>query len=119
MSVNEKLRSRYLQDSIPVRLGGLAANLARISSFSKNEGNQDAVSVSLQESKWFIEWTAGELDTQVADTLVRLQIQLAVWQIQSQEKWDDPKWRFELNIKTEEMSQRILKMSGLLNSTRV
>lgn len=116
MNVNKKLRSRYLQDSIPVRLGGLAANLARISSFTKNEGNQDAVLASLQESKWFIEWTADELDIQVADTLIQLQIQLAIWQIQSQKKWDDPGWRFELKVKTQEMSQKILEMSGLLNS---
>jgi len=116
MSINEKLRARYLNDPIPIRLGGLAANLARISSFSKNEGHRDAVSTILQESKWFIEWTAGELDIQKADTLIRLQVQLAIWQIQSQKKWHNVNWRFELKAKAQEMSQRILEMSGLLGS---
>lgn len=58
----ENLRSRYLNDSISVRLGGLAATLARVASFSKNEGNRDAVLATLQESKWFIEWTSGGLN---------------------------------------------------------
>lgn len=30
MTKLEKLRSRYIQDPVPVRLGGLAANLARL-----------------------------------------------------------------------------------------
>lgn len=116
MNVNEKLRTRFLQDSIPVRLGGLAANLARISSFSKHDGHQNAVSATLQESKWFIEWTARELDIQTANTLVRLQVQLAIWQIQSERKWRDAKWRLELNTKSQEISRQILDMSGLLKS---
>ena len=37
MSKLDGLRSRYLKDPIPVRLGGLAANLSRVASFSKND----------------------------------------------------------------------------------
>lgn len=114
---SNELRSRYLQDPISVRLGGLAANLARISSFSKNDDHQEAVLTTLQESKWFIEWTAGELDVQKATVLVRLQVQLAIWQIQSQKKWHEAKWRLELETRSKELSQQILEMSGLPKST--
>ena len=60
------IRDRYLKDAIPTRLGGLAANLARVSSFAKNPGNRDAVYLLLDESKWFIEWTAAETEIDTA-----------------------------------------------------
>ncbi len=116
MSKLEKLRSRYLQDSIAVRLGGLAANLARIASFSKNKGNQEAVLATLQESKWFIEWTAGELSFQEAAELIQLQVQLALWQLQSHQAWHDKSWRSELIAQSQRWSQRVLQISGLINS---
>ncbi|NIT61016.1 MAG: hypothetical protein GWN00_33875 [Aliifodinibius sp.] len=117
MTKQEKLRSRYLDDPLPIRLGGLAANLGRAASFSKHEGHREAVSATLQESKWFIEWTAAELeDKENAAELVRLQIQLAIWQIQSINKWNDNNWRSELGSQSQQWSQRILEMSGLLSS---
>ncbi len=116
MSKLEKIRSRYLQDSVATRLGGLAANLARVASFSKNEGNREAVLATLQESKWFIEWTAGELNFQEAAELINLQIQIALWQLQSHKEWNDNSWRSELLTQSQQWSQRILQMSGLLSS---
>lgn len=116
MSKLEKTRSRYLQDSIAVRLGGLAANLARVASFSKHEGNREAVLSTLQESKWFIEWMAGKLDFQQAAELINLQLQIALWQLRSDKNWHDDTWRFELIELSKQWSQRILQMSGLLNS---
>jgi len=115
MSKLEKLRSRYLQDSVAIRLGGLAANLARVASFSKNEGNREAVLATFQESKWFIEWTAGELDFQAAAELIYLQVQMALWQLRSDKKWNDNSWRSELINQSQQWSQRILQMSGLIN----
>ena len=72
MSKLEKLRLRYLNDPIPVRLGGLAANLARVASFSKNDDHHKVVTTTLQESKWFIEWTAIELNSEDVAELVKL-----------------------------------------------
>jgi len=116
MSKLEKLRFRYLQDSIPVRLGGLAANLARVASFSKHDGHRQAVSATLQESKWFIEWTAAELETKDTAELARLQTQMALWQLQSHKRWNDNNWRSELTGQAQHWSQRILQMSGLLRT---
>lgn len=116
MSKLEKLRSRYLQDSIAVRLGGLAANLARVASFSKNEGTREAVLSTLQESKWFIEWTAGELDFQEAAELISLQLQMALWQLHADKKWRGDTWRSELIALSQQWSQRVLQISGLINS---
>lgn len=116
MTKLEKHRARYLQDPILVRLGGLAANLGRIASFSKNENHQEVTNSVLQESKWFIEWTAADLDIQQAAELVRLQIQLALWQLQANKKWYDEDWRLELAANSRQWSERLLEMSGLLDA---
>ena len=116
MNKLDQLRSRYSSDPIAVKLGGLAANLARVASFSKNERNRKAVLSTLQESKWFIEWTAHELKNEEAGELINLQIQLALWQIHFNKKWNDNSWRSELIDQSRQWSQRILQMSGLLSS---
>ena len=38
-----RMKERYLRDDQSTRLGGLAANLARIQSFSSNDGHRQAV----------------------------------------------------------------------------
>lgn len=116
MSRLEKLRSRYLRDPIPTRLGGLAANLARVASFSKHDGHQNAVSTTISESKWFIEWTANDLDLEQIAELVRLQSQLARWELQSRHSWNDEKWRQELLKRSLQWSEQLIKMSGLATS---
>jgi hypothetical protein len=111
----ERRRTRYLQDAIPIRLGGLAANLARIASFSKHPGHHDVVVSILVESKWFIEWTAAELEIQQAAELAELQLKLVVWELESQQNWNDENWRIALSAKASQWSQRILERSGLLS----
>ncbi len=117
MTQLEKLRSRYLRDPIPTRLGGLATNLARVASFSKHDGHQSAVSATMNESKWFIEWTASELSTDETAELVRLQSQLARWEIQSKDSWGNAAWRQDLINESRRWSERLLGMSGLLHAS--
>ena len=74
----EIVRDRYLKDTVPKRLGALAANLARISSFSKGTSNFKIIRSLLAESKYFIEWTTLETPISVQEKLVELQVQLAV-----------------------------------------
>ncbi len=117
MSQLESLRSRYLRDSVPTRLGGLAANLSRVASFSKHDGHQPAVSATMHESKWFIEWTAAELSVEEAVELVRLQSQLARWEIQSKDNWANESWRQDLMNESRRWSERLIGMSGLLDAS--
>jgi hypothetical protein len=118
MSNLETLRQRYLKDDISIRLAGLAANLLRIANFSKNLNHQEIVASILNESKWFIEWTAAELEIERAAELVGLQLQLAAWEFHSLESWQFDDWRFSLSAQAQEWSDRILKMSGLLDQKR-
>lgn len=112
----ESRRVRYLQDTVPVRLGGLAANLSRIASFSQHAGIRETVSDIMLETRWFIEWTALELEITKAADLVKLQIQLALWDLESPQYWQDESWRNELTAQAREWMQRVLEMSGLLKT---
>ncbi len=58
MSDSATMRDRYLSDPLAIRLGGLAANLARIRSFSAIPSMAARSPGLVRESALFIEWTA-------------------------------------------------------------
>ncbi len=108
------LRERYLRDSLPVRLGGVAANLLRIKSFSDKENNQTVVESLIDESKYFIEWTAAESEPATTFELVELQIQLARWQYRWSKVWSDSVQRKKMAELAQQWSERVLILSGLI-----
>ena len=77
----ETIKTRYLQDDIRVRLGGIAADLARIASSCCDPLDWEVVQSILEESKFFIEWTAPEAPLRTKAFLAELQIQLAFWHL--------------------------------------
>lgn len=108
------VKSRYLQCSLPIRLGNLASNLARIKSRCENTANRDLVESLLQESKAFIEWTAKDAEVEIAAELVELQIQLACWQYSWARIWEDVEERIKVSEQAMIWSDKVLNMSGLL-----
>lgn len=108
------IRERYMHDSLPVRLGGLAANLSRIKSFSVNDNSRETVASLIDESKMFIEWAAPEAEITTAALMVDVQIQLALWQIHWDGIWADNTQRRHIAEKSGLWSKQILEMSGLL-----
>jgi hypothetical protein len=108
-------KERYLQDNQSIRLGNLASNLARISSRCQARSDRDLVESLLKESKFFIEWTAPELEIEIAAELVELQIQLACWQYSLVEIWNDAKQLQIVAQKAGLRSDRVLNLSGLLS----
>ena len=117
MKDRSAIRERYLRDTLPVRLGGLAANLSRIKSFATHDASRDAVEGLIDESKYFIEWTATEAESYAAEQLVALQVQLARWQCDWSVIWTDPERRRHLAEESNTCSKRVLEMSGLLSQT--
>lgn len=109
------LKERYLRDRLPIRLGNLASSLAKIKSRSQNVANRELVEGLLQESKYFIEWTAAEAEVETAAELVELQIQLAVWQYRWISIWEDTEQRMAVAEQARVWSDRVLDMSGLLS----
>ncbi len=107
------IRERYLRDSLPIRLGGLAANLARIKSFSDHPDHREVIESLLDESKFFIEWTAPEAEINLQAELVALQLQLACWQRSWQDIWADSLQRAAVGEQAQTWSERVLKRSPI------
>lgn len=110
-----KKRERYLQDDLPKRLGNLAVNLARIKSLSDKAVNCALVESLVEESKFFIEWTAIDIEVDKAAELVELQIQLASWQLIWAEIWANSTERTNVSKQAHTWSEYVLDMSGLLS----
>lgn len=107
--ISPVIRDRYLRDPLPVRLGGLAADLARIASFSENPSNYDAVTSLLEESKYFAEWTAPAASSEIQEVLAQVQVLVASWHRQWLAHRPDPSMREH----AKQWSDRLLELSGL------
>jgi len=108
------IRERYMRDPLPVRLGGLAADLARVTSFSQNPDNLAPVADLMREAAHFIEWCAPESDLESQVTLLELQRHLARWRMRLPQRFPDQTWRAQVSAEARQWSQRVLEMSGLL-----
>ena len=108
------IRDRYMRDPLSVRLGGLASNLARIKSFSDNPMHQHIVEDLINESKYFIEWTAPDAELDIQSELIELQLQLARWHNRWEVIWPDPVQRALMAQQVYMWSQKLLKLSWLL-----
>lgn len=106
----ETIRTRYLKDDLLVRLGGIATNLARIASFSSDPADWEAVQSMLEESEFFIEWTAPAAPMNVQAFLVELQIQLAQWHLKWPQVYTDPQQREKLSQLARTWSQNVLTL---------
>ena len=95
-----------MSDPVELQLGGLAANLARLSSFIEDPANAKVVSSLLLESKFMIEWIASDVLPEIQEQLVELQLQLALW---SRDSLD----RDEITKQADSWSERLLEMSGI------
>ena len=116
--INFKIQERYLKDPLPIRLGGLAADLSRIASFLDDPGSAPAVSGLIQESRWFVEWSAPELlpdRVEDAIALVDIQRSLTHWHWIWNDAQNDPTQRAKLAEQAQAWSDQVLEMSGLLN----
>ena len=65
----EEKKERYLRDATDVRLGGIAANLARVQSFGRTCKTGGKIEFLLRESRFFIEWAAPDVSLEIATEL--------------------------------------------------
>ena len=108
--VSPLVRDRYLRDPLPLRLGGLAADLARIASFAENPKNHKVVESLLEEGKWFAEWAAPEAPLEVQEKLAEVQLQLALWQ----RRWTTGRADPDMKGEAKRWSDVLLELSGLV-----
>ncbi len=114
--IADQIQERYLRDPLPIRLGGLAANLARVNSFSDHADHKETVSSLLAESQYFIEWTAADANLAQQVELLELQRTLAGWRLAWDEIWNDSERRSRVAAEARQWSNRVLELSGLLEA---
>jgi hypothetical protein len=109
MKARESVRERYLQDTLPVRLVGLAAGLCRVASSARRTTGAAAVAAMLEESQYFIEWTAAEAPIEVAGELVNLQVLLALWRRAWPEAQRSPAQRTLLAVQAKQWADQVMR----------
>lgn len=114
MKNKEKFRERFLRDSLPRRLGGLAATLGRISSSARNSTDPNTVVDLLDEAKHLIEWTAADTEPETAAELVRMQTLLTIWQKAWMAASQNPHQRLLLSVQAKDWSDKAVDFSGLV-----
>ena len=108
-------RERYMRDPCPIRLGNLASSLARVSSFAALPTRAATIPQLLDECKWFIEWTGPEVAPDIQPDLVRMQVDLALWQLRWERGEPTEDLRNELAREARAYSDLVLRWSGLLD----
>jgi hypothetical protein len=110
----EKRRQRYLRDPLPIRLGGLAATLGRISSSARQSDSPTVMIDLLDEARHLIEWTAAETEPEIAAELVQMQRLMTIWL----KIWGTPNCdqyqRTLLSVQAKDWSDKALQFSGLM-----
>ena len=113
----ERKKDRFLRDPIQIRLAGLAADLARIASSARNVSGSASVADMLEESQYYIEWTAAETEPDVAAELVDIQLLIALWRRAWPEAQHSVTQRTLLSVQAKKWSDQVLDFSGLLTDS--
>jgi len=114
MKNKERRRDRYLRDPLPVRLAGLAADLARVASSARHESGAASVAEMLEESQYYIEWTAKDAEPEIAGELVDIQRLITLWRSVWPEAQHSLKQRTLLSVQAKKWSDQVLNYSGML-----
>jgi len=114
-NLDEK-QARFQNDKTSTRLGHIASNLARLRTFCNTAYPQAVLSVA-DETVYFIEWTAAEIEPEYAEELVNIQVQLARWKLNFDSIWSDDSERKKMSEQSSAWSERVLDMSGLLSES--
>lgn len=109
----ERKRERFLRDPLPVRLAGLASDLGRVASSARHIAGSESVAQMLEESQYYIEWTAGEAKPEIAVELVDIQRMIALWRKAWPEAQHSLTLRTLLSVQAKKWSDVVLGFSGL------
>ena len=110
----ERKRERFLRDPLPVRLVGLASDLARVASSARHESGAESVAAMLEESQYYIEWTAAEAEPEIAAELVDIQLMIGLWRKAWSEAQHNRTQRTLLSVQAKKWSDQILGYSGFM-----
>ena len=105
----QRMRDRYFQDTVPIRMGNLASSLLRLSQWIKKGHGDKTIIDLMREIAWFMEWNG---DLALAE-LPDMQREICGWR----RIWPVEQTRNILELRALQMSKRVLDLSGLLIQT--
>ena len=101
-----RLRERFLRETPERRLGNLASDLLRLSSWLRMRRDDGAIVDLIREIAWMIEWSGDP----ATEELVNMQRELCRWRrIRPLDSV-----RSVLSLRASLMSEQVLAMSGLI-----
>ena len=107
-----RIKERYLKESFNKKVGHLASDLARISSFIENSSNKRAILGILAESRFFIEWAAPEATLEIQAFFCEMQTKIALWHYQLLQRKKGLSDLIQLK-EIKAWSSRLIEISGL------
>jgi len=113
-----RLRDRYWRDDWPRRLGNLASTLARAATAAGNPNTLTTVPSSLRESMLMIEWNLGRTPSEILIELAPMQTELRLWWRGWEALAPSRELRTLLSRRSRQMSDRVLELSGVLESSQ-
>lgn len=105
----DEIKIRYFKEPFNRRLGHLASDLLRISTFLENPKNTAAVNDIIEESKFFIEWTANDAPYNIQEFFADIQPKLALWQL----RLENVSAKAALKKCSREWSRQLIRFAGL------
>ena len=100
------MHDRFIRDESPVRMGNLASNLLRLSKWTQNGHDDEALVDLMPQIAWLMEWSGDLASVELADMQREICRWLRVWPVDQV--------RHILALRAAQMSNRILEESGLL-----
>ena len=109
------MRERFLQESPRMRLGHLASDLVRITSFIQIKLELKAVKSIMQESQFFVDWTIREVEPWTQKLLSEIQRFVAQKELELEQGLQNEEWKNSLCDQLRYWSQELLEKAGFLN----
>ena len=105
----KRMRERFIRDDGPVRMGNLASNLLRLSKWVQMGHDDEAIVDLMRQIAWLMEWMGDFASPELAD----MQREICRWR----RVWPVERVSHILALRSAQMSNRILELSGLLGQT--
>jgi hypothetical protein len=104
-----RLRERFVRDASAVRMGNLASDLLRLGQWVRMRRPDGAVTDLMREIAWMMEWTGESATEELANMQREICRCRRIWPVEAA--------RSLLALRAQQMSDRILTMSGLAESS--
>jgi hypothetical protein len=102
----KRMRDRFIQGTISVRLGNLASNLLRLNKWILMRHNDQAIIDLKREIAWFMEWSGDLASAELADMQREICRWRLVWPVEQHFCWGW--WKY-----LQEQEHQLLMVAGV------